>query len=182
MKRFPKNRPQVASVTDREFQEEILHVFAEPLTPFVTTLTAVFKVTRPPASSADIAPLLSAWGQTLPAAYLNFLRESDGAAGGWGDSEQDFLTLWGSGELVERNASVQVCRILPGLLVLGMVGRSNWVAFDRTVSEEPGAWPVVRVASGVSQRADLRRLAPSFQEWRKGGFPLRSGEFLCGGG
>jgi hypothetical protein len=182
MDHLSKNLRRRASVSDEAMWREVVEAFSEPLLPSQPSLAADLKVIRPPAAGKDIARLLAAWGDALPPSYLNFLRESDGAAGCVNDYEGDFLTLWGSGELVERNASLPTRQSLPAVLAIGTDGRGGWVGFDRVTSQDAERWPVVRFDSGSCRPADLRELAPNFREWRTGGFELRPGGCSCRSG
>jgi hypothetical protein len=182
MEHSSKNLRWREGVSQDEMWQEIEEAFSEPLFPSQPSLAADFKDIRPPATDEDIARLQAVWGDTLPVSYLDFLRESDGAAGCVNDYDGDYLTLWGSGELVERNASLPIGRTSPGLLAIGTDGRSGWVGLERVKSQDSECCPVVRCDSGGSGPANLRQLAPDFREWRKGGFQLRPGGFICGGG
>jgi hypothetical protein len=182
MKRSSKNLRAVDVVSDAELQEELQQAFEEPLLPDEWPLAAVLKVIRPPASGEAIARLRAEWDVALPASYLEFLRQSDGAAGCLSDEEGDYLTLWGSAEVVERNASLSRHSAWPEFVAIGTDGQGGWVGFCRAGSLEPESWPVVRVNGSSSIPAGVRELARNFQEWARDGFRLRAAGFLCGGG
>jgi hypothetical protein len=182
MERPSKNLRPPTGVSDEELEQEIQEAFSEPLLPSRPSLAAGLKVVRPPATTEDLTRVLAAWGNALPASYLDFLRESDGGEACGSDDEGDYLTLWRCSELIERNASMPLRERLPALLAIGTDGRGGWVGFHRVKSQEAERSPVVRFDSGSSRPANVRELAPSFREWRKGGFQLRSGGCICDGG
>jgi hypothetical protein len=154
--------------------QEIEEAFAEPVLPDQPSRAAEFKVIGPPASEDHLTRMLAVCGGALPASYLAFLRESDGAEGGTNDGGD--LTLWGSKVLDERRPTEALAELLP----IGSDGLGSWVGFQRA-AQDPESWPVVRwdVATAPTAR---RELAATFQEWRKDGFPLRPGGVACCGG
>src|SRR5262249_39951417 len=96
MKQSSKNLRRANDISDEELWKEIEGAFSEPLLPSNPSLAADLKVIRPPATADDLARVLATWGNALPATYLDFLRESNGAEGCVNDYEGDYLTLWGS--------------------------------------------------------------------------------------
>jgi hypothetical protein len=180
MPRPVRNMRNLVSVSDEEMWAEVRQAFAEPLLPEHPSLAADFKLVGPPAPASDLELLQSTCGGALPPAYLDFLRSSDGAAGCISDSDRDYLTLWPSKEVAARNAGLPQGQTWPGLLVVGSDGRGGVVGFDRG-SADPESWPVVRIGpeGGDGER---REIAPNFRAWQRGGFQLRPGGFVCGGG
>ena len=140
-----------STILDGNGLDRVLYVAAD----ITVTVPYEIKAIRPPATDEDIARLLAVWGDALPVSYLDFLRESDGAAGCVNDYDGDYLTLWGSGELVERNASLPTGRTSPELLAIGTDGRGGWVGLERVKSQGAERWPVVRWDSGGSGPATM---------------------------
>jgi hypothetical protein len=177
---------RLVGVSEEELQQEIEGMFevalSVPLLPSHLSLAANFKFIRLPATNEDIARLPDAWRITLPASYLDFLRESDGAAGCASDHEGDYLTLWGIEELIERNAYLPIRRTLPDVLAIGTDGRGGWVGFVRTKSQEAEQGAVLCWDVGSSLLSDMREVATNFKEWRKDGFQIRPCGSICAGG
>lgn len=116
----------------------------------------------PQAAESDIAELLaqlaaagfpSVW---LPAAYLDFLRESNGGDFSKGAREYQFFAV---GEILETYAAYQFARYMPFAFPFAMDGSGHFYVFDlRTLDES-----VYSVhASDLGWSEDTRRIADDF--------------------
>lgn len=165
--------------------DEISQVFDEACSkPLVSdhSLTSYLKEVRPPASDLDVEKLLAACGP-LPASYLEFVRQSDGASGCVNDFDGDFLTLWSCATVAEVSVNLQTAHSsFPAILIVGTDGRGGWVGLLRDASLNAEEWKVIRVAAASASQVRSWDLAPRFSDWRREGFPLRPGGFVCCGG
>lgn len=71
------------------------------------------------ATTADLARLEEYAGASLPDAYREFATLADGAEGWFGD---EYVALWPSADVPEHNATLNVKRLAPGLLIIGTNG------------------------------------------------------------
>jgi hypothetical protein len=170
--------PQITGTElDHELRTDVWPEFKIPL-----PLASVFKIVQRPAPRRDIGALLAAFGGSLPASYLDFLTESNGAEYRASDEGGECLALWSAGEISGLNEAYAIPRYLPEFLAIGSDGGDDAIGFDRIASPDPEKWPVVRIGFGKLDRADFRTLSPGFREWRQHGFPLRYYGWCCGGG
>ncbi len=85
------------------------------------------------ASPADIESAERALGARLPADYIDFLGESNGAEGFV--VPEVYVVLWSTTELVELNAGYSVPEFAPGLVLIGTDGGEEGYGF---VSDSTG--------------------------------------------
>ncbi len=177
----PKKRCEFPPVTDadidRELEAEGWPAFDEPTPP-----AGIFKTTKSPASEGELAGLVAGSGGLLPASYLAFLRQSNGAEDCAGDEGGECLALWSAGEIGGLNEAYGIPRYAPEFLAIGSDGGGDAVGFDRAASLDPEKWPDVRIGFGNLDRRDLAKLAGGFQEWWQRGFPLKYIGWCCDGG
>ena len=125
----------------------------------------IFRVNEPP-MSPEAERLLRIWvGRPLPAAYVMFLRETNGAELGKHDQEGDCLRLWSAEEIPEDNQGYQIQKYLPGTFAIGSDGGPDAILLDMTASEDPDAWPVIRVGFSDLDRDEFCQQASSFGAW-----------------
>ena len=91
-----------------------------------------------PAEREIVDGLSATLGFTLPPDYLEFLREHDGGEGFVGDN---YIILWGAGELADFNREYEVETYAPGIFLFGSDGGGEGYGFDTL---EQGS-PIVRV-------------------------------------
>lgn len=87
------------------------------------------------ASNNLIKEVQNQLGVILPAEYIEFVIDSNGAEGPIGSSE--YLQLWPIQELASLNEEYKVQTFAPGLLLFGSSGGGMAYAFDRRVEEMP---------------------------------------------
>jgi hypothetical protein len=123
---------------------------------------------KPPASPEALAAIQQTLGRTFPAAYVAFLRCTDGMYVPTVIS----LYLYATGELAERNATYEVPIYLPDWLLIGSDGGGRGILLD--CASEPGT--VYIVGLGSLRRADAEVLAPDMAAWARDGFAIESEE------
>jgi hypothetical protein len=84
---------------------------------------------NPPASTRDIADLVSRSKVSLPPGYIEFMRQSDGAEGPLGRKGR-YLVLWPVKSIYGLNKQYHVDEFAPHLLVFGSDGGGEAFAFD----------------------------------------------------
>jgi hypothetical protein len=94
---------------------------------------------KPPAPEAAITGLVEGMRQRLPAAYVDFLRRSNGGAGRF-DAELPWLILWPAEEVLALNHAHEVSEMYPGVFAIGSNGSELMIAFD---TRQGPSWPVV---------------------------------------
>lgn len=111
----------------------------------------------PPATEQSIGDVEGALKRALPADYRKFLRIADGFMLNSG------IGLYGTAEIVERNATFEVATYAPGFIAIGddSGGEAIMLSFDR-----PG---VYLVPQGVMDPDCMMRLAASLDDWISGG-------------
>ena len=82
---------------------------------------------NPPATEELLAAIQSKAGVALPADYLDFMREANGAEGFVGES---YLQLWPVEDIAPSNERLKVARRAPGLLLFASDGGDTAFAFD----------------------------------------------------
>ena len=98
-------------------------------------------------------------GLRLPADYKMFLQWfSDG---GEADLPGGYLLLFPAGELLERQATYEVDRIRPGLLVFGLEG-DDVFAFDLQTRRGTADYAVARLSVSSRDAAEVEEIAPNF--------------------
>ena len=88
-----------------------------------------------PAARAAIDACQRDLGVTLPAEYLDFLRQSDGGEGFIGGGA--YLILWPAHQLASLNRAYGVHDFAPGLLLIGSNGGGEGFGFDTRSSATP---------------------------------------------
>ena len=124
-----------------------------------------FRVLQSPAEESAIIELLRKVGGTLPSAYLDFLRVSDGAECGPNDCPGDSLRILSANEVGDYGAGYGVDRELPELFCFASDGGDHAFAFLRESSISPEDWPIVRIPLGALFRFEIMRVADSFNAW-----------------
>jgi hypothetical protein len=137
------------------------------------SLKSLFHVLEKPASPAALEALQATCGN-LPASYLAFLAESNGAEWCVHDQGGDCLSLWPSHEVPKLNEDYEIARWVPSLIAVGSDGGGDAIGFDRLVSGDPELWPVVRIGFGNLGREDFVHLARGFGEWQAQEFRLQN--------
>ena len=125
----------------------------------------LFRVQESPVSPAAEEALRLWLGRPLPAAYVAFLRETNGAELATHDRDGDCLCLWHAEEIPEYNRGYGIQKWLPGTFAIGSDGGDDAILLDMTVSSDPEAWPVVRVGFGALARDEFCQQAASFGAW-----------------
>ena len=122
--------------------------------------------TRTGASPSQLVETEQRLGRSLPADYRAVLLQSDGLEGFVGEIE--YLHLWSTLEIAERNHGYRVAEFAPGLILIGTNGGNSGYGF-RTAGarleyvEVPlvGMEPESVVALGQSFQEFLEHLARS---------------------
>jgi hypothetical protein len=89
---------------------------------------------NPPASPESIARCQAGLSFSLPADYVQLLREMDGGEGFIGDH---YLMLWSVERFVEMNTGTYFAEAAPGLIVFGSDGGGDAFAFDTRSAPPP---------------------------------------------
>lgn len=84
---------------------------------------------NPPAISEDVAALLTATHVSLPEAYLELLRLSDGGHA-FLSGDLGYVRIWPARTAVEYNRDYEVQKWLPGFVGFGDDGGPDMVGFD----------------------------------------------------
>ena len=113
------------------------------------------------ASADEINAVASKLKKTLPDDYVAFLGATSGGEGTIGDS---YIMLWSVDKLLELNASYQVDRFAPGLLLFGSDGSGEAFGFDT----RSNPWQVVQIPFVGMELEDVEVLASSFYEFLEG--------------
>lgn len=79
---------------------------------------------KPPASEDVLRQLRANCAFTLPPAYLDLLRFSNGGEGDI-SIEPDWCCLWAAEEVIENNKDYEVSEHLPGFFGFGSNGEAN---------------------------------------------------------
>ncbi len=90
---------------------------------------------NPGATEDSIDSLVRKLNILLPKQYVDFMRLSNGAEGGIGNSH--YLVIWPVEEIVELNEGYAVGEFAPGLLLFGGDGGNTGYAFDTRFNEMP---------------------------------------------
>jgi hypothetical protein len=106
-----------------------------------------------------IDTLESRLGSRLPADYKMFLQWFSN--GGEASLPGGYLLLFPVGELLERQASYEIDRIRPNLLLFGLEG-DDVFAFDLQTSRATADYPVVRLSVSSRDPNEIEQVAPSF--------------------
>lgn len=101
----------------------------------------------------------------LPAAYLAFLRVSNGAECGPNDAPGDSLRILPAGEVVRFNIGYKIARYLPELLCFASDGGDYAFAFHRVGAVDE--WPVVRIPLGALLPSEVMSVSKSFHSWQE---------------
>lgn len=132
-----------------------------------------FKVNQTPADDLQISMLLKNIG-ALPSAFLEFLRETNGSELGVTDAGGDCLILWAADEISQNNENSKVQEYLPLAVAIGSDGGDDAILLDKSKSDDPEKWPVVRVGFGALDPDEFVLQATSFSEWASLRFRLKS--------
>jgi len=111
-----------------------------------------------PAAREAIHELERSSSLSLPAEYLNFLRQSNGGEGFVGD---EYLCLWRAEELVEFNTGYEVAEFVPELFLFGSNGGGESFAFDR----RSNPWSIVMVPFIPLELKEALPIASTFAEF-----------------
>jgi hypothetical protein len=109
-------------------------------------------------SDAVIRALATSAPIDLPDIYLEFLRNSNGAAGNLG-LEPGYVVFWRAEEVLEHNAGYKVTEFAPGFFGFGSNGGGELLAFD-TRGAKP--WPVVMIPMIPMDPKEAIQIAPNF--------------------
>lgn len=131
-----------------------------------------FTLLRNSASEQDIAALLSRVGD-LPAAYVEFLRATDGVEGAIDQPEGGEVHLYSVSESLDCNTAYGIQESLPALWMIGDDGGDYAFCFDRAASPLPDNWLVVEAPLGALFADDLFTVATSFSDWQERLFEVR---------
>jgi hypothetical protein len=112
---------------------------------------------NPPASASAVARCQLSLSFSLPADYVQFLRQMNGGEGFVGKS---FFRAWPVEDLIEANSDLFVDEGAPGLFVFGSSGGGEAFAFDTRTSPPP----IVAVPFIVSLE-DAIVIAPDFSSF-----------------
>lgn len=115
-----------------------------------------------PASEALIANLERTISVTLPAAYRDFLKRSNGFEGFLANDR--YLVLWSVEQIVELNEAYSVAEFAAGLLLIGSDGGDTGYGFDTRI--EP--MKVCEVPFVGMSLQTIKPLAESFDKFLKG--------------
>lgn len=80
-----------------------------------------------PASAEIIESLSSDLGVSLPAEYLDFLRQHNGGEGFIG---QSYIVLWKAEQIIDFNREYEVEKYAPGIILFGSSGGGEGYGFD----------------------------------------------------
>ena len=129
-----------------------------------------FAILQAPASEADLASLLEHTG-TLPSAYLEFLKQTDGADTPLIQPEDYYLRLHSARLTIESNTAYEIQRHLPQLWMIGDDGGDYAICLIRNQSP-PDEWPVIEIPLGALFVEEIATISPSFAAWQEVGFAV----------
>ena len=109
-----------------------------------------------------------------PAAYVEFLRSTNGAEGPLIQPEGYEVRLHSIRTSVEVNPAYQIQEDLPQLWMIGDDGGDYGICLDRS-RPSPDEWPVVEVPLGARFADQIHTIAPSFAAWQQSGFAVVHG-------
>ena len=127
------------------------------LTMTETALTLLAGLTLwPGATEWELRELRDRVSSGYPSGHEEFLRHSNGAEGPYGRTQ--YLVLWSSRDLIERNEGYAVQEFAPGLLLFGTDGGDTGYGFD--IRSIP--WAVVETPIIGMDWSKARTVAKSF--------------------
>lgn len=129
-----------------------------------------FDVKQAPASAEEIRGLIGDAGMALPAAYLEFLRHSNGAECGPNDEPGDSLRILPSHEVKSYNERFGIQRVLPGLLAFASDGGDHAFCFKVSPETSPDDPEVIRIGLAAISLDEGLFVAFSFKAWHQDGF------------
>ena len=129
-----------------------------------------FLVRQAPASDDQIEQLVRDVGESLPEAYIGFLRIANGVEGGPNDQDGDSLRFLAIDEIIDFNEGYGVFSDLPQLLCFVSDGGDHAFAFDRSTAKDPNSWRIVHKPLGSPFAEDLIVIAENFQAWVEADF------------
>ncbi len=136
----------------------------------------LFRVQEAGATPQELEDLQTSLGYALPAAYLRFLAETNGAECCIHDGNAgECLAMWQVNEIIAMNQGYQIQRWLPQVLAIGPDGGGDAIVFDRSSLSHPDAWPLTRVGFGDLEAEGMILQASSFAEWASNEFRLTKG-------
>ena len=134
------------------------------------TYTDSFRVVHEPASEPDVSRLVASVG-SLPASYLEFLRQTDGAEDSLRQMD-GYVRLYSVTDTLRCNTQYQIHDSLPQLWMIGDDGGDYAYCLDRSEAS-PDRWPVVEIPLGALFADELVPIADSFSDWRDSSFAVR---------
>jgi len=129
-----------------------------------------FKVTNPPASEEELDSLRRVVGLDLPPAYLELLRQSNGAECGPNDEPGDSLRILPVGELKTYNDGYGIQQRLPELLAFASDGGDHAFCFQISPSISSDHWPIFRQPLGALFVGQALFVAANFGDWQAADF------------
>ncbi|MDB5385047.1 MAG: hypothetical protein JWM11_693 [Planctomycetaceae bacterium] len=120
----------------------------------------------PPASDDAIRAAEAELGFSLPAAYAELLRCSDGLEP---YTEGCAICLFPADELAKMNRTYEVQDFLPSMLFIGLDGGGRGIFLPH--AENPS--PVYETGMGALFTDHLRKIAPDLQSWIDSGFDMQ---------
>ncbi|NOU79416.1 SMI1/KNR4 family protein [Paenibacillus sp. LMG 31459] len=140
-------------------QEEIAEITGRQRNPFPVNdpLYAVYRPFDPALWTIPDLP--------LPAAYLSFLRYSNG--GEFGNGER-YVQLFGTDQLRSMMLAYEFPEYMPGGVPFAMDGSGHHYIWDMRTAREDGAYPILIAHSGNLGYEDAAWIAGSFEELCRG--------------
>lgn len=129
-----------------------------------------FNIISPAASSEDFHSLVNALGMELPTAYVEFLRQSNGAEGGPHDNPGDSLRILSAGEVIQYNEDYGIRNFLPDLIAFASDGGDHVFCFHVLPGETVDRWPILRQPLGALFAGQSVLVAGSFLQWQEDEF------------
>ena len=114
----------------------------------------------PPAPPGAIDNVVNQSGLSLPAEYMELLREFNGGDG-FLDVQPCYLRVWTAEEVVGKNLDYQMPEYVPGFFGFGDTGGDSFLAFD---TRGPQPWRVVSIPFVPMEEASASLVASSFAE------------------
>jgi hypothetical protein len=135
-----------------------------------TTVSIPFKANGPPAPKEELRRLVEAVGIDLPAAYVEFLLQSNGAEGGRHDQVGDSLRILPAGEVILFNEDYGIRKFLPDLIAFASDGGDHAFCFHVLPGEMADHWPILRQPLGALFAGQSVLVAGSFLQWQEDEF------------
>lgn len=132
-----------------------------------------FQITHDGASQNSLDRIQAKFGN-LPQAYINFLKQTDGAEACVNDVPGDSLCMYKANELESLNADYEVQKYISDILLFATDGGDYGLGFDLSSSTIFDNWNIILIPLGGLFREDIELISDNFAIWESQGFRYRT--------